>query len=299
MPRPGERRLRGRRHGVRARTQLLAPFVPGPARRSAGRGRHRSPGGGDRPRAVVRPALGRDRAQGLSRRASGPGDLLLLDRPGAVPGLRHPARRLGVRVRRSGRLPGDRGPPGRRAHRQAEPGHRLGAAPPGPRPDRLCARGRNAPAHRLRRIEEEASGQRPGELDRRRSGTAHPSRDLSHRCSRSLAPHQGQGPQAEGPGRIARARRLAGGDGPEPGPAASTYPQGRCPGQARPGAAGDGAGPRTHAAAAARAGRRQVRSGHPGGGRARPRATGTGASPATPGAMAPGVAPRPPLWSVC
>ena len=252
-----------RRHRVHAREHLPGAALPGagrPARRRAGR---RGPAGrGDRPRAALRPAGAGAGAQGLPRRAAGRGGAAAAVRRGAAAALRHPDRRDGLRLRRSGRLRDAGGAARARAHRQDPALHRLVAPAADRAPAALRALRREPPAHRLREALGGAGAHRTAPVARRGACGAHRPRHLRGAAGGGLAADQGARGQpalsrgaARGRG-LARARGVAARRAPRLGPA--RYRAGR----------GRGAAP------AHGAGARQAALGEPedGGGLHRPRA---------------------------
>ena len=194
--RPGAGRVCHRRHGIHARVDLLARPLPDPAGRVRRHGTDRSPRTGPRPSALLRPDEQAGRPQGLPRGAAGHRDHGPSGGHRSAPGVRHPDRRHGLRLRRSGRLRGHRPQAGQGPDRQVVALHRLVA----PAADRqaacLCAGRCHPPARRLRAAEAAARQHRPRALAAR--GNGHPDQPghLSHRTRRCLAPHQGP-PQVE------------------------------------------------------------------------------------------------------
>ena len=201
--------LHRRRHRIHAGPHLLAAALPGAAG-VVGRG-----GGGGRAGAGYRSGAAdgvdaRSRGpQGVPRRAPGHRDLLSSRRadPGAA--LRHPGRRDGVRLRRSGGLRETGREAGARLDRQDPAFHRLGAATADPQDVRLRDLGRHPSARRLREDRRPARAGRARELAGRGDEDAHRSGNLSPGTVGRLAPAQDTPQEAPPAGRAARGRGVA------------------------------------------------------------------------------------------
>ena len=194
MPAPRPPPLRDRRHGIPARDDVLADPLRRAARERRRGAGHRRAGRRSRSSAAPGPDGGRGRRQGLSRGASGSGDLLEALGRAADAAVRHPGGGHGLRLWRPGLLQRDRAVDLPRDDRQVVALHRLGAPPARRGPDRLCARRRHSPSRRLQGPVEAPRRDRAPVLARRRDEGADLDRDLRTASRAGLGAVQGRAP---------------------------------------------------------------------------------------------------------